>query len=95
MKFCTKVWSLLKNGVTVTKKQNLARIDSGNETIVGVNKYRLEKEADVNVLSIDNTEVRRSQIEKLNQLRANRDETVAQSVLENLRVVSGTIIITL
>jgi methylmalonyl-CoA mutase len=62
-----------------------ARIDSASETIVGVNKYRLEEESPVNVLEIDNTEVRKSQIEKLNKLRADRDEAKAQATLEALR----------
>merc|ERR1711962_924803 len=55
-----------------------ARIDSGAETIVGVNKYKLDKEGEVNVLAIDNTEVRKSQIEKNSKVRANRDEDKAQ-----------------
>jgi len=63
-----------------------ARIDSGAETIVGVNKYQLKEQGDINVLSIDNTEVRKSQIEKLKQLRANRDEDKAQKCLEDIRV---------
>ena len=50
-----------------------------------MNKYRLEEESPVNVLEIDNTEVRKSQIEKLNKLRANRDEAKAQATLEALR----------
>lgn len=62
-----------------------ARIDSAAETIVGVNKYRLEEEQEVNVLMIDNTEVRNSQIQKLSDLKANRDESVAQAALESLR----------
>jgi len=63
-----------------------ARIDSRAETIVGVNKYQLEKEGEVNVLAIDNTEVRQSQVEKLKQLRANRDEDKAQKCLEDIRI---------
>ena len=50
-----------------------------------MNKYRLEEESPVNVLEIDNTEVRKSQIEKLNKLRADRDEAKAQATLEALR----------
>ena len=50
-----------------------------------MNKYRLEEESPVNVLEIDNTEVRKSQIEKLNKLRADRDEAKAQTTLEALR----------
>lgn len=71
----------------------IARIDSANETIVGVNKYRLAKEdeKEVNVLIIDNTEVRKAQIQKLTDLKANRDATVASDSLENLRKVAGMI----
>lgn len=58
-----------------------ARIDSGKQTIVGVNKYRLAKEAPIDILEIDNTEVRKSQIERLNDLKANRDEAAVKSAL--------------
>merc|ERR1712131_461818 len=61
-----------------------ARIDSGAETIVGVNKYKLEKEGDINVLAIDNTEVRKSQIEKIQKLKETRDEHRAQACLWNI-----------
>ncbi|MEM9034270.1 MAG: methylmalonyl-CoA mutase [Actinomycetota bacterium] len=50
-----------------------ARIDAGAQTIVGVNKYRLDEPEDVPVLKIDNTDVRRQQLEKLDRLRADRD----------------------
>ena len=58
-----------------------ARIDSGKQTIVGVNKYRLAKEAPIDILEIDNTEVRKEQIERLEVLRANRDEAAVKSAL--------------
>lgn len=51
-----------------------ARIDSGNDIIVGLNKYRLEKEDPIDILDVDNTAVRISQIERLNNLRKSRDE---------------------
>lgn len=57
------------------------RIDSGNQTIVGVNKYRLEKEDPIDILEIDNTAVRLAQIERLNTLRANRNEADVQAAL--------------
>ena len=58
-----------------------AKIDSGKETIIGVNKYRLEKEEPIDILDIDNTAVRIKQIEKLNQLKASRnDEQVAEAL---------------
>jgi methylmalonyl-CoA mutase len=50
-----------------------ARIDSGEDTIVGVNKYRLDEEDDLEVRDIDNTAVRESQIARLEQIRAKRD----------------------
>ena len=58
-----------------------ARIDSGKQTIVGVNKYRLEKEDPIDILEIDNTEVRKEQIERLHELRANRDEEAVKKAL--------------
>ncbi|XP_016391928.1 methylmalonyl-CoA mutase, mitochondrial-like isoform X2 [Sinocyclocheilus rhinocerous] len=58
-----------------------ARIDSGSEVIVGVNKYRLEKEETVDVLSIDNTAVRNKQIEKLRKVRESRDAEAAKRCL--------------
>lgn len=57
------------------------RIDSGIQTIVGVNKYRLEKEDPIDILEIDNTAVRLSQIERLNKLRAERNEAEVQEAL--------------
>ncbi|MCX6258220.1 MAG: methylmalonyl-CoA mutase [Bacteroidia bacterium] len=51
-----------------------ARIDSGKDIIVGVNKYRLEKEEPIDILDVDNTAVRESQIVRLNKLKAERNE---------------------
>ena len=51
-----------------------ARIDSGRQTIVGVNKYRLAEEADIDVLKVDNASVREQQVARLQQLRADRDQ---------------------
>ncbi|ADQ79180.1 heterodimeric methylmalonyl-CoA mutase large subunit precursor [Paludibacter propionicigenes WB4] len=58
-----------------------ARIDSGSQVIVGVNQYRLEKEDPIDILEVDNTAVRIQQIERLKQLRANRDEAAVQAAL--------------
>jgi methylmalonyl-CoA mutase len=66
-----------------------ARIDSGEETIVGVNKYRLAQEAPIDILDVDNTAVRLSQIERLQKLRAQRDETLCQSTLKALTDCAG------
>ena len=59
-----------------------AKIDANTQTIVGTNKYRLEKEDPLDILEVDNTAVRTAQIERLNKLRANRDEKAVQAALE-------------
>ena len=59
-----------------------ARIDSGTQTIVGINKYALEKEAPIDILEIDNTEVRNEQVARLEELRKNRDEAKVQADLK-------------
>ncbi len=59
-----------------------ARIDSGRQTIVGINKYRLDHEDPIDILEIDNTEVRNEQIERLNDLRSHRDEAAVKKALE-------------
>ncbi|MGL5683218.1 MAG: methylmalonyl-CoA mutase [Marinifilaceae bacterium] len=58
-----------------------ARIDSGEQTIVGTNKYRLEKEDPIDILEVDNTAVREAQIARLNNLRANRDQAAVEAAL--------------
>ena len=58
-----------------------ARIDSKSEVIVGLNKYRLEKEAPIDILAINNSAVRASQISRLDDLRANRDEVAVKAAL--------------
>jgi methylmalonyl-CoA mutase len=62
-----------------------AAVDRGDETIVGVNKYRLADEATVDARQIDNTEVRRRQIARLEQVRAARDTARVEATLEALR----------
>ncbi len=59
-----------------------ARIDSGVQTIVGTNKYRLDHEDPIDILEVDNTAVRNQQIERLKQLRANRNEADVQKALD-------------
>jgi methylmalonyl-CoA mutase len=61
-----------------------ARIDSGQQTIVGINKYPLEKEDHLEVLKVDNTAVREAQIARLSELRAERDEAALTPKLEAL-----------
>jgi methylmalonyl-CoA mutase len=58
-----------------------ARIDAGRETIVGLNKYRLAKEEPLETLDIDNDAVRRAQVERLEKLRAQRNEAEVQQAL--------------
>ena len=59
-----------------------ARIDSKKQTIVGINKYRLPKEEAIDILEIDNTEVRLSQVARLEELKKNRDEAKVKEALE-------------
>ena len=58
------------------------RIDSGNQTIVGVNRYKLDKQDPIDILEIDNTAVRKSQITRLEKLRAERNEADVKASLE-------------
>ena len=59
-----------------------ARIDSGVQTIVGTNKYRLEHEDPIDILEVDNTAVRKQQEESLAQVRSTRDEAACQAALK-------------
>ena len=61
-----------------------ARIDSGVQPVIGVNKFRLDKEDDVEILQVDNREVRQQQIQQLVELRDTRDEQACQDALERL-----------
>ena len=61
-----------------------ARIDSGQQSVIGVNRYRPETESAVNVLRVDNAEVRSSQIAQLEELKATRDQKQCQIALEEL-----------
>ncbi len=71
------------------KKQ--ARIDRGDDVIVGVNKYQLQEEADVDILQIDNAAVRESQLARLASIRESRDEEAVEAILEDIyqSAVSG------
>ncbi len=62
-----------------------ARVDRGEETIVGVNKYALEKDdSNIEILDVDNTEVLRQQVARLEKIRSTRDEAACQSALDAL-----------
>ena len=67
-----------------------ARIDSGAETIVGVNKYRLEKEDPIEILEVDNTAVRISQIKRIEKLKAERDNNRVQNALNAITKAAET-----
>jgi methylmalonyl-CoA mutase len=67
-----------------------ARIDSGLQTIVGTNKYRLAKEEPLETLEVDNTCVRDAQIRKLEKLRAGRDEQKCQTALDAITLCCRT-----
>ncbi|MEL7209111.1 MAG: methylmalonyl-CoA mutase family protein, partial [Actinomycetota bacterium] len=67
-----------------------ARVDRGEEVVVGVNKYEVDEPALVDVLDIDNSAVRDAQIEQLNELRATRDDAACQAALEALTEAART-----
>ncbi len=70
------------------KKQ--ARIDSGKDTIVGINKYRLDKEDPIDILEVDNTKVRKAQVERLRKLRSERNEDEVKAALEQITDIAET-----
>jgi len=61
-----------------------ARIDSGQDVIVGVNKFELEEEDDLQILEVDNQEVRRQQLERLSSIKKSRDEKAVKKALAEL-----------
>lgn len=75
-------WAKLKIEAAAAEKQ--ARIDSGKEVIVGVNKYKLAKEDPIEILDVDNVKVRDSQIARLKDIKAKRDATKVQQALDAL-----------
>lgn len=64
------------------KKQ--ARIDSGQDTILGVNKHQLEDEDDLQILEVDNAKVRKQQVERLEDLKSKREDMSVQQVLQKI-----------
>jgi methylmalonyl-CoA mutase len=68
------------------KKQ--ARIDSGQDVIVGVNKYRLENEDELQILEVDNAKVRKQQMARLEQIRSTRDSEKVEQALEAIRIAA-------
>jgi methylmalonyl-CoA mutase len=75
-------WAKLKIEASATEKQ--ARIDSGQDVIVGVNKYRLAVEDKIDTLVIDNVAVRENQVARLAAIRASRDQAAVQAALDAL-----------
>ena len=75
-------WAKLKIEAAAAEKQ--ARIDSGKDVIVGVNKYKLAKEDPVDILEVDNVKVRDGQIARLQAIKAKRDNAAVQAALAAL-----------
>jgi methylmalonyl-CoA mutase len=73
-----------KSRIEESAARRQARIDKGEDVVVGVNKYRPESETDIDILEIDNTQVREAQIERLKSVRATRDEAACRKTLEAL-----------
>lgn len=67
-----------------------ARIDSGDETIVGVNKYKVEDNYEFDILEVDNVQVRESQIKGLNAIKSKRDNDKVEKILANITKVAET-----
>ncbi|MEO9967737.1 MAG: methylmalonyl-CoA mutase [Reichenbachiella sp.] len=84
----------LKIEEAAARKQ--ARIDTGKEVIVGINKYQTEEETDIELLEVDNDAVRRSQIERLTKLKAERDNeavaTALQAITESAKSGKGNLL---
>ncbi|MBL8438045.1 MAG: methylmalonyl-CoA mutase [Zoogloeaceae bacterium] len=75
-------WAKMKVEECAAEKQ--ARIDSGKDVIVGVNKYKLAKEDPIDILDIDNHVVREAQVERLSRIRATRDQAAVDAALAAL-----------
>ena len=71
---------MIEQAATATQ----GRIDSGRQTIVGVNKYRPDSDAEIAILKVDNRSVRRQQLDKLARLKAERNEAEVQEALDRL-----------
>ncbi|TMJ36727.1 MAG: methylmalonyl-CoA mutase, partial [Alphaproteobacteria bacterium] len=67
-----------------------ARIDTGEQAVIGVNKYVVGKDAEIDILKVDNSAVKARQIEKLAKLRAERDQRACQAALDQLTLSAKT-----
>ena len=79
-------WPKLQIEEAATKRQ--AAVDKGDVVIVGVNKFRLEQEDEIITREIDNTAVRKDQIDKLTHLKRHRDEAMVKATLQSLEAVA-------
>ena len=79
-------WAKLKIEAAAAQKQ--ARIDSGKDVIVGVNKYRLKTESEIDARDIDNVAVRDGQIARLNVIKQNRDDALVKAALAAITVAA-------
>jgi methylmalonyl-CoA mutase len=66
-----------------------ARLDSGQDILVGVNKFQTKEASNIEILEVDNTAVRVSQIERLNKLRSQRDQAIVNSKLKAIEDCAG------
>lgn len=66
-----------------------AKIDAGRDVIVGVNRYQREKEDAIDILEVDNTKVREAQIERINRMKAERDQVAVMQSLKRLEEVAA------
>jgi len=76
---------LPKQRIEEAAARKQARIDTKQETIVGINRYRRDTEDELDVLEIDNEAVRRSQLERLQQVKASRDDAEVDAALQGVR----------
>ncbi|WP_426266439.1 methylmalonyl-CoA mutase [Sphingomonas sp. LHG3443-2] len=75
---------LPKRRIEEAAAERQAKVDTGETVIVGVNRYRLPEEAELDILEVDNAKVRSGQIERLARIRATRDEAAVQAALQAL-----------
>jgi methylmalonyl-CoA mutase len=80
-------WAKLKIEASAAEKQ--ARIDAGKDVIVGVNKYKLQQEAPIEIRDVDNVKVRQQQIERLQHIRATRDAAKVRALLDRLSAAAS------
>jgi methylmalonyl-CoA mutase len=79
-------WAKLKIEAAAAEKQ--ARIDSGKDVIVGVNKYKLKEETPVDILEVDNHKVREQQVARLQEIKKNRDAAAVSKALEAITSIA-------